>query len=197
MPSSPTPRPMALLAAAAACLAAVALAACGGTASGNPPSASAADEARAEKFARCLREHGVQAEVDKGGGGFGLKVKGKAGSPSGGPEAFEAAQKACARYRPAGRKVKLSPAQEAELRDRVLRFARCMREHGIEIPNPETGAGDVRIHIQGNLDPESPKFQAAQRACQSFMPAPKGAPGPGFQSSGGTGSSGASLGIGG
>jgi hypothetical protein len=195
MASAPPPRALAPLATLAAAIATVALSACGGTAAGSPnASSSSSDEAKAEQFAKCMREHGIEAQVAKpGGGGFGLKVTGKAGA-GGGPQRFEAAQKACARYRPGGPRVKLSPAQEAEQRDQVFRFAKCMREHGIDVGTPETSGGAVRIHIQGQLDPESPKFQSAQRACQGLNP--KG-PLPGTAThSGSGGHEGATLGIG-
>jgi hypothetical protein len=194
MSTGPSPRARALTGAVVAALAAAALSACGGTAagSGNPTSQTASDEAKAEQFAKCLREHGIEAHASKGGapggGGFGLKVTGKAGS-GGGPQAFEAAQKACAKYQPHGPNENLSPAQEAERRDRVLRFARCMRAHGINVPDPEVKGGGVRIHIEGNLNPESPRFQAAQRACQSLLPGLKRNSGPSTQSSTGGGQS--------
>jgi hypothetical protein len=108
---------------------------------------------------------------------------------------FEAAQKACARYQPEQRRLNLSPAQVAERRDRVLKFAKCMREHGIDVPSPETSSsGAVRVRIAGTLNPESPKFQAAQRACQSLFPFKKGPRGPSTQTSGG--GPGAAVGIG-
>lgn len=201
MPSGHLRQALVLAAAAtAAAVAALALSACGGTAagSGNPASASASDEVKAEQFAKCMREHGIEAQVSKapgGGPGFGLKVTGKQGSGRAGPQSFEAAQKACARYQPAPQKLNLTPAQEAEQRDQVLRFAKCMREHGINVPSPETKGGRVRIHIEGNINPESPRFQAAQQACASLLPKLKGATrGPGVQSS--SGGSGASVGVG-
>ena len=96
------------------------LAACGGS---DPASNAAAGENGQEQkaetkladFARCMREHGVNAETASGpGGGHGLKISpGKAGAS---PAAMEAAQKACARYRPEPKRVNLSPQQKVELR---------------------------------------------------------------------------------
>ena len=82
-------------------LAGLALASCGGSSPSSNAAKERAQEQAAETkfadFAKCLREHGVNAEVGSpGGGDRGLKV-----SPgSGGPQQFEAAQRACARYRP-------------------------------------------------------------------------------------------------
>ncbi|HEV3045844.1 MAG TPA: hypothetical protein VGY13_00645 [Solirubrobacteraceae bacterium] len=169
-------------------LAGALLAACG---SSDPTSDAAASERAQEEqaetkfadFAKCLREHGVNAEVAAGpNGGHGLKVSpGKAG----GPEAFEAAQKACARYRPEPKKVNLSPQQKVEQEEAVQRFAKCMREHGIKVEASAQGGG-IRIGIHsgkgepGAPNPESPGFQQAQSSCQKLLPKPPGG-GPGLK----------------
>lgn len=205
-----TPRlaiPLAVLGVIAASLI---LAACGGSSS---PSNAAANEQSKEQqaevkfadFARCLREHGVNAEsVSHSGGGHGLKV-----SPgSGGPQQFEAAEKACARYRPAPRKVNLSPQEKVAREEAVQKFAKCMREHGIKVEASTQGGGvQIRIHAhagaEGAPNPESPAFQTAQKDCSGLLPgggppggpggpgSAKGAPGPGpAKSAGGSESEG-------
>jgi hypothetical protein len=61
----------------------------------------------------------------------------------------------------------------------ILAYSQCMRAHGItDFPDPQAGAGggyglQIRVHPGSDLDPNSPKFQAAQTTCQSLMPAPK------------------------
>ena len=61
----------------------------------------------------------------------------------------------------------------------VLAYSECMRAHGItDFPDPQSQAGggfglQIRVNPGSDLDPNSPKFQAAQTACQSLMPAPK------------------------
>ncbi len=158
------------------------LVACGGS---DPPSNAAGGESAQEQkaetkladFARCMREHGVNAETAAGpGGGHGIKISpGRAGA---GPAAFEAAQKACARYRPEPKHVNLSPQQKVELEERVQKFARCMREHGIKV-EASTQGGGVQIGVHGSgsgsPNPESPGFQEAQNACQKLLPKPPGA----------------------
>jgi hypothetical protein len=159
------------------------LAACGG--SGHGPSASeAGQEQRAEQrdddYARCLREHGINAEAVSGpNGGHGLKVQGG----KGGPQSMEAAESACKKYRPEPKKVNLSPQQKVELEEGVRKFASCMREHGIKVHASTTGGG-VRIGLQssgsGNgPNPESPSFQKAQQTCQHLLPGPAGKKGSG------------------
>ena len=114
--------------------------------------------------------------------------------------AFEAAQTACARYRP--RPIPASPAEQAAHREAALKFARCMRSHGVNVPDPIFKGEGGGIQIQGGpggLNPNSPTFQAAQNACQGLLgkDLPKGG-GPTTSSSHGGGSGATfSLGVGG
>ena len=51
----------------------------------------------------------------------------------------------------------------------ALAFAQCMREHGIDMPDPEfTGDGGVAIGIRGDGSTEE-EMQEAQEACQPLM----------------------------
>ena len=60
-----------------------------------------------------------------------------------------------------------------------LAYSQCMRAHGLaDFPDPQTQAdGSVTRHIEvlqgSDLDPGTPRFQAAQKACQSLVPAPQ------------------------
>jgi hypothetical protein len=124
------------------------------------------------------------------------------------PSAMDAAQNACKRYQPSARKENLSPQEKVAREEAVQKFAKCMREHGINV-HASTAGGGVQIGIQGGPgaggpNPESPAFQAAQKACQGLLPfkggGPGGAPGGGPSTSsakGGQGGSGASLQLGG
>ena len=149
------------------------LAACGGS---SAPS-NAAQEQRAETKladdAKCLREHGVKAEVATlPGGGRGLKM-GPGGRAGEVPGLMQAAQKACARYQPEAQKVNLSPQQKVEREEDVQRFAKCMREHGIKVEG-SAKAGRIQILLPGHPGsgpkPESPAFKQAQTACQKLLP---------------------------
>jgi hypothetical protein len=60
-----------------------------------------------------------------------------------------------------------SPQEEA------LEFAECMRSHGIaDFPDPSSGGGFIFNASAGII--QGPHYQAAQKACQKYMP-----PGPG------------------
>jgi len=56
-----------------------------------------------------------------------------------------------------------SPQEEA------LEFAECMRSHGIaDFPDPSSGGGFIFNASAGII--QSPHYQAAQKACQKYMP---------------------------
>jgi hypothetical protein len=165
-----------LLATLGVTVAAVTLAACGG--SSPSPTSAAASEQQAEvkfaDFARCLREHGIEASTagGPGGEGHGLRIKGARGT--GGPAKMEAAQKACKKYQPEPQKLNLSPQEKVEHAEAVEKFAKCMREHGIEL-HASSSEGRVTIQIpgkpgDGGPNPESPAFQKAQNSCQRLLP---------------------------
>jgi hypothetical protein len=166
-------RVVALAAAATPC---AALLACGDSAA--PGRAAAAEraaeqnaETRFDDFARCLREHGVNAEAQsRPGGAHGLKIMG------GDAAVMHAAEQACARYRPAEQRgpSRLSPQEEVEIEERLERVAKCMREHGVEV-TASTADGGPHIEVPapndgGGPEPESPAFKAAQKACSNLLP---------------------------
>jgi hypothetical protein len=47
-----------------------------------------------------------------------------------------------------------------------LAYARCMRRHGINLPDPTPDGG---VELRG-FNPDGPKFKAAERACPGFQP---------------------------
>jgi hypothetical protein len=56
-----------------------------------------------------------------------------------------------------------------EVEDTLLAFAECMREHGVDMPDPEfDGAGGV-MEIGPDVDPSDPEFQDAQEACMPIF----------------------------
>jgi pyruvate/2-oxoglutarate dehydrogenase complex dihydrolipoamide acyltransferase (E2) component len=190
MRSRPKLIPLATICALGATLA---LAACGGSASNS--TAREEDERKILRFAKCMREHGVNVSKPNSTGGP-LRVTTK------NPQAMEAAQRACQRYRPTGGREKLSPQERVAREEAVQKFAKCMREHGIDVQTATSGGG-VGIKIQGRRgqggsgpNPESPAFQAAQKTCQRLLPKPPGG-GAGFQTSkaGGHGESGPGLSL--
>jgi hypothetical protein len=163
----------------------LALAACGGSPDGDRVASLSGDGATgttnstakdADKdpqqaaldFARCMREHGVNMpdpEVDDQG-----RIRVRIGAGGGGerpdPKKLEAAQQACGSLMGGGDGDRqLDPAE----RDAMVAFARCMREHGIDMPDP-TGDG-LMLRRDGDQgpDPDSEKFRQAEQACDHHL----------------------------
>jgi outer membrane murein-binding lipoprotein Lpp len=154
--------------------AAVLLAGCGGkpddgskVASISGPSSSApvkaadnkSDEDKMREFAKCMREHGVDMPDPKpaGDGGMAVTLGGGDGVDR---TKVDAAQNACKHLMPNGGEMK--PPSPEEL-DKMRKDAKCMRDHGIDMPDPDpTGKGAMRIGSPGD-DPS--KFEAAAKAC--------------------------------
>ena len=160
------------LAAALLATAALGLAACGGDdpedAGASSGGAPAADDAEARQarvdFAQCMREHGIDFP-DPGSDGGPVKFEYR-----GSPEKMEAAQEACKEFSDKAR-PQLSDEQQAEFKEAALEHARCMRDHGIDFPDPQFPAeGGAQIRLErGKVDPDDPEFKAAQEACGDIM----------------------------
>jgi hypothetical protein len=159
-------------------LSTVVIAACGSGASGGGDQASR-EEAQLE-FAECMREHGVEMPDPKPGQ-EGMLFGTTRGGPSGesktttgiNPEdpATKKALRACESKLPESAQ-KLSPQQEEKFKEAALAFSQCMREHGVDMPDPQFGGkGKVTMKIEkGDIDPSSPAFEEAQEACRKTVP---------------------------
>jgi hypothetical protein len=134
---------------------------------GGSGSASKDPQQAALEFAKCMREHGVDMpdpEVDSKGR---IRVTVRAGRGQADPKKLEAAQRACGHLMGGGGEGpgKLDPKAQ----DAMLAFARCMREHGIDMPDP-TGNGLLFNSKRGQgPDPSSSKFKEAERACDHHL----------------------------
>jgi hypothetical protein len=168
------------------------LAACGGPpgpgvanagpASGASPSASAHGSALA--YSRCMRSHGITKFPDPdSNGNIGINGGPGTGFDPNSPQ-FKAADRACKPLLPAP-----NPAQAAKDRPALLRYARCMRAHGLaDFPDPDPGGGlEIRASRGSDLNPNSPLYKAADNACKHYMPG--GGKGGSTQTSGGGGGS--------
>jgi hypothetical protein len=143
----------------------------GQTTTTTTPSAADAKQA-ALNFARCMRQRGIDMPDPKvsGNGELGLGITAGPGAMRPDDPKFKAAQQACQKYLPNGGKAtKPNPEQVRQ----ALQFARCMRQHGIDMPDPNPSGGmTVRSDRGGNGGPrpDDPRFKAAQEACKQYMP---------------------------
>jgi hypothetical protein len=112
-------------------------------------------------YARCMRQHGINMPDPKTDAN-GRTEWGELPIDPDDPK-FQAARQACRQYRAnGGQAQRPSPQQQQEM----LAFARCMRQHGINMPDPQP---DGRVDTSG-VNPDDPKFKAAERACPGFRP---------------------------
>jgi hypothetical protein len=118
-----------------------------------------------------MRSHGVPNFPDPGSGG-GIQIGPGSGIDPRSPK-FQAAQQACQKVLPNGGRP--SPQQLAKMQRALLAFSACMRAHGIaDFPDPTFTGGNALMRLRGgpgsDLNPNSPRFQAAQTACRAKLP---------------------------
>jgi hypothetical protein len=117
-----------------------------------------------------MRANGVPDFPDLKGNGMRIQASGQTITVDGvsvGAAAFAAARQACEKYVP---HIRATPAQTARFERQALKFARCMRSHGIaNFPDlkPTIGPGGGQgVNLNGfGLDIQSPAFQDALNAC--------------------------------
>jgi hypothetical protein len=109
-------------------------------------------------YSSCMRSHGVKNFPDPNSQGQ-IAMNGNQISPE--SPTFQNAAKACEKLAPSG----LSPGNQAKDAAIALKFARCMRSHGVtNFPDPTSG-GSIALGGGSNINPKSPTFQTAQATC--------------------------------
>jgi hypothetical protein len=147
----------------------IALAACGGDSAGGSGGSKADFREAALKHARCMREHGVNVPDPKPGPDGGMRFEMRVDGAD--KLKVERAEEACRKYLEDVRPPELSPEQEREFREQALKHARCMRENGIDMPDPTFGeGGGVQQRLGSDVGPGNPRFDAAQRKCAKYGP---------------------------
>lgn len=130
------------------------LAGCGGgggsAAAAKSSPATLADQALA--YARCLRDHGVDVP-DPNPNNPAISLP----KASSGNQSVQAALHACQSKAP----PKLSSGSDPAAQDHNLAVARCLRSHGVNVPDPQPGQP---LSITGSLN--DPKVQDAITTCQ-------------------------------
>jgi hypothetical protein len=148
----------------------------GSTAPDSSDGSAAADpgdpQEAALDFAKCMREHGIDMPDPQfdSGGGRGAVTIGVAGDPD--DTDFQAAQEECGGLlgEMAGSFTPPDPEEQARFEEAMLDYAACMREHGVDFPDPQMNGGLVRIGE--GIDPDDPAFTEADEACRDELPGP-------------------------
>lgn len=133
------------------------------------------------KFAQCMRAHGVSDYPDPRAPGstppaaptkVGMAYLGDSFDPN--TPTFQAGERACQKYA-VGLATRVTPAGAAEVAAKQLKYAQCMRAHGVPgFPDPSANGG---FTIPNSVDQNSSFFQDAERACKNFLPGLAGPPG--------------------
>jgi hypothetical protein len=122
-------------------------------------------------FTTCMRRHGVPNFPDSKADstGYHLRYGAENGIDPRSPQ-FKNAEHACRKVLPNGGRPS-SQEQAAQLQD-ALRFAACIRSHGVpNFPDPKlSGNGDLAMGpgAKSNVNPSSPRFKAAE-ACEHLL----------------------------
>ena len=164
------------------------------TGTGDPTGDSAANTEAVDpseaplKFAQCMREHGVDMPdptVTADGGvmiAVGAPAEAGGGTTGDSPDTkeFEAANKACEHFMKDAMGQFDPPSEEDQkkMQEQALAFSKCMRDHGIDMPDPQFSAdgGGLSVSIGGPADSDptndgplidfnSKEFKDASEAC--------------------------------
>jgi hypothetical protein len=151
------------------------LSACGGDDGRSGGDATATDlRDAALDYARCMREQGVDMPDPKTDENGVILADGT--QPREVDTArFADADKSCRKHLEAVEPPKLSEREQEDFRRGALVHAECMRENGVDFPDPsfsEDGGAMVNIGPGSGIDPDSPAFKRAQEACEDLMRRP-------------------------
>jgi hypothetical protein len=151
--------------------------ACGGSSGQGVAQADSASGSRSDlnrRFSACMRKNGVPNFPDPDSDGH-IRITGgktangrKFGLDPNSPQ-FRRAQQSCRRFQPNGGKP--DPQQVANDQQQALKFSQCMRSHGVpKFPDPTFRPdGGSLLTIGRDLNPDSPQFKAAQKACDELL----------------------------
>ena len=167
-------RPAVMAVMAAALLAAACSAGLSSTGSGGSPAAGEATSTTAQLLAytQCMRSHGVPEYPSPGTGGQMQKIT--SGQQVGVSDAqLSMARDACAQLWPY---QDLTQAQQQQEIADAVKFAQCMRSHGVpKFPDPTSGpdgrAEFVLSASRDGFDPQSLQILAKVHECEQGLPA--------------------------
>ncbi|AQZ69222.1 unnamed protein product [[Actinomadura] parvosata subsp. kistnae] len=131
---------------------------------GGKGTGAADGQAKAVKFAECMRSNGLKDFPDPVDGQFNTNFRRGTVLDPNSPQ-WKAALDKCKDLQPAGflgGGGQMSPEQQ----QKMIKYAECMRKNGVpDFPDPEGGA-----LLSGNVDQNSPEYRAAAEACRQLNP---------------------------
>jgi hypothetical protein len=130
------------------------------------------------EYSECMRDHGidmpdpvmVSADGNAGPIGAGGTTSGKVieidneFDPA--SDEFSEANEACGSILDdVMGDIEIDPEQEAAMREQMLEYAECMREQGIDYPDPQFNEGGGVTMSAGAIDMDMEEFEAANEVC--------------------------------
>ena len=137
------------------------------TATSEPNGAQAVvdEEDRRRQFTQCMREHGVDLPDPDPNADRRLRIEARDGIDK---EEARAALEACREFLPnGGERRELSPEDLEKLRQ----FAQCLRDHGLDVQDPDPNGGGIFIPKDDDGKPANDEqLQQAMEACRDLNP---------------------------
>jgi hypothetical protein len=121
------------------------------------PQNAGSDQDQMRAFAKCMRENGVDMPDPEPAGEGGIAMRAMPADTD--MEKMNKANEACKSLLPNGGKPK--PLSPEEL-DKARQTAKCMREHGIDMPDPDPNSPGITI---GSPDGDPGKMEKAMKEC--------------------------------
>jgi hypothetical protein len=129
------------------------------------PSAAAGDRTdQLRQFAQCMRDKGVDVKDPQPGAALGGIAGMGDGINQNDPHVIQAFQQCQSKLPNGGQPPRLNPQQVEIFRQ----FAQCMRDHGIDLPDP-TADGGLQPPTGGLGVLQTPAFQTAFVACRDKL----------------------------
>ena len=130
----------------------------------------ASEEEILDYFA-CLRENGVEVQDPTFDADGNIDFSAGQGGPGAAAdfdrEAIEAAQEVCGDFPalPGG----FGDRDQSEMQDSLVEMAQCMRDHGIDMPDPDFDSAEGGPFGGGSVDVDDPDVQAAFAECRDTL----------------------------
>jgi hypothetical protein len=151
----------------------------GGLGGRNGPANSAEFQDAMLAYAKCMRSHGIDLPDPTFDDEGHVKIQGRGprvGTDGRPTDEFEAADEACRHLiEDVMPEIQLSPEERAEMEDRMLAMAECMRSKGHDMPDPQFDDKGGFAVGGPELDPDDPDVQEDLDACAEKVGMPPGA----------------------
>ncbi len=147
---------------AAACDSSPSSTGAGGSSNAGGPVSSQAASSTAVAFSHCMRSHGVPDFPDPTSRGGVPKVTPQQVGVSN--SRFQVAQRACAQL------LQPTQAQVPQIMTGMLKFARCMRSHGVpNWPDPSIDRNGQPVFNISGINPDSPRVSNTAGECTHML----------------------------